>query len=569
MTISAITETERKYDVDETLQLPALAGLGAAVAAEPVTLRAVYFDTADGRLAARAMTLRRRTGGKDAGWHLKFPGDAGRTEYGVPLVPEPKNAKPTARHDPFGTGEPPAEIRNLVRAVIRDEALIEVARLTTRRTVLTVTVAPHTLHKTGTKISKKRKKGSKNGEASTRAAALDIEPQVEIADDVVSATDVHTGILRVWREWEAELLSGAPEDESTRTALLDAVEERLLAAGASPSVSASKLARATGRTSLLAGAAASPPDGTPGPADKASTALQVVSPVLADLVTRLVEADPHVRLDEPDSVHQMRTLVRRLRSVLAAFGNVLREDATDPVRQGLNRLGDVLGTVRDTEVRRMRAVTLLENDEPAEPGADVLRASALLHRRLVDDALGEYGAHLGELYDYLDSAEYFALLDDLELLVSRPPVTESALLRARKVLKKVLETQGKRATKKLAAATSPGSDGIDLGALHEARKASRRLRHVAEALTDSAHPVFGKKVAALGDAAEAVQDVIGEHRDSVLFLEHLLDTAVEASKAGEDTVGYGVLSERERVNAAATLGQLDDVVASLRAATER
>ncbi|WP_242418751.1 CYTH domain-containing protein, partial [Frankia sp. CpI1-P] len=38
-----------------------------------VTLDAVYYDSDDLRLARNQITLRRRTGGHDAGWHLKLP----------------------------------------------------------------------------------------------------------------------------------------------------------------------------------------------------------------------------------------------------------------------------------------------------------------------------------------------------------------------------------------------------------------------------------------------------------------------------------------------------------------
>src|SRR4051812_43951376 len=49
-------------------------------------LHATYFDTAELDLAAADLTLRRRTGGDDAGWHLKVPiGDSRRAEIGLPL----------------------------------------------------------------------------------------------------------------------------------------------------------------------------------------------------------------------------------------------------------------------------------------------------------------------------------------------------------------------------------------------------------------------------------------------------------------------------------------------------
>src|SRR6478752_5689948 len=82
-------EIERKYEATPRTGLPDLtraAGV-ASVTDEGVTeLDAVYYDTPDLRLAADALTLRRRTGGADAGWHLKFPVASGiRDEIRAPL----------------------------------------------------------------------------------------------------------------------------------------------------------------------------------------------------------------------------------------------------------------------------------------------------------------------------------------------------------------------------------------------------------------------------------------------------------------------------------------------------
>ena len=82
-------EIERKFDVEETFTLPDLSRVpGVASVADPVehTLEAAYHDTADLRLARAKVTLRRRTGGTDAGWHVKLPASAGaRRELHSPL----------------------------------------------------------------------------------------------------------------------------------------------------------------------------------------------------------------------------------------------------------------------------------------------------------------------------------------------------------------------------------------------------------------------------------------------------------------------------------------------------
>jgi inorganic triphosphatase YgiF len=83
------TEIERKFDVDGSFALPDLTCLPRVAAAdEPVEhrLEAAYYDTADLRLARARITLRRRTGGSDAGWHLKLPvADGIRDEIRAPL----------------------------------------------------------------------------------------------------------------------------------------------------------------------------------------------------------------------------------------------------------------------------------------------------------------------------------------------------------------------------------------------------------------------------------------------------------------------------------------------------
>jgi inorganic triphosphatase YgiF len=73
---SRYLEVERKFDVDEATQAPSFDGIAEVVRVEHAatqSLDAVYFDTPARDLALNRITLRRRTGGLDAGWHLKLP----------------------------------------------------------------------------------------------------------------------------------------------------------------------------------------------------------------------------------------------------------------------------------------------------------------------------------------------------------------------------------------------------------------------------------------------------------------------------------------------------------------
>ena len=189
------TETERKYDVPAGFALPSFDGAGGVRQlgeAQTHELDATYFDTDDLRLARSKRTLRRRTGGEDAGWHLKTPaGASSRTEHRLPLTEG---------------DDVPAELGAEVRTIVRTRPLRPVARLRT--------------HRVETPLRDEQ----------GRTLAL-------VAQDRVGAeTD---GGAQQWEELEVELVDGGPE-------VLEAVEGLLRAAGATPAAGPSKLARALG-----------------------------------------------------------------------------------------------------------------------------------------------------------------------------------------------------------------------------------------------------------------------------------------------------------------------------------
>src|SRR5664280_602865 len=115
------SEVERKFDADPGALLPDLSGAAAAVSeAVESQLDATYFDTVDTRLARYRITLRRRTGGDDAGWHLKLPaGLDERTEVRLPLG--------------RATRKVPVALAAEVRALVRDRPLVPIAVLRTTR----------------------------------------------------------------------------------------------------------------------------------------------------------------------------------------------------------------------------------------------------------------------------------------------------------------------------------------------------------------------------------------------------------------------------------------------------
>lgn len=197
-----IVEVERKFDVDVDTSLPNwgdIPGVDAVTAGEVRMLDARYFDTADGALARAGVALRRRTGGPDAGWHVKGPrqGD-GRLELGWPL------------------GEIDAIPDAVATTIARwtDELLTPLARIENARTAYYLTGPDGVV--------------------------------AEFVDDRVRATDLRQGVQREWREWEMELGPAAPADAAGRDAFFAAVERAVRAAGGRDAASDSKLARALG-----------------------------------------------------------------------------------------------------------------------------------------------------------------------------------------------------------------------------------------------------------------------------------------------------------------------------------
>jgi hypothetical protein len=205
-------EIEQKFDVDEDFQRPdfdGIPGFPGLRAAAPVThhLSATYFDTPDLSLAAAKITLRRRTGGTDEGWHLKLPkGTDTRREIHAPLCSE------------VSPDTVPADLAARVAEVTAGAPLAPVAILSTERTVVTLTVDGSAVAEVADDmVTARRLAGSGSGSGSGSVSGED-GPELR------------------WREVEVEVPRADP-------ALQEAVAAALKAAGARPAGHASKLAR--------------------------------------------------------------------------------------------------------------------------------------------------------------------------------------------------------------------------------------------------------------------------------------------------------------------------------------
>ncbi|MEU5953807.1 CYTH and CHAD domain-containing protein [Streptomyces sp. NPDC047525] len=515
-------EIERKYDVEADAALPDLTGVAGVVDVVDkgvVELDAVYHDTTDQLLLSDSITLRRRTGGDDEGWHLKLPvslAQGVRDEIRAPL-----------------SDAVPPELAGLVRSRVRDAGLVPVMRLLTARDLR------HLLDAKGALLA-------------------------ELSIDRVRAERLtEGGGTSEWAEIEVELADGADP------ALLDRIEKKLKKLGVQRSSSASKLAKAQADTALsetrqrLAEGTLKPAKARKGKADEQYIVIQLkdsaVQPdpvtaadhVLAYVRTQrdaLVALDPDVRRDVPDSVHQMRVATRRMRSAFRSYRKLLDRAVTDPIGDELKWLAGELGVDRDQEVLAER----LTHRVDAVPGTLLLGP---VRARLQIWGVAGAGDARSRTVAALEGQRYVQLLNSVDALLADPPLRKAAAASPDKALPKAVRKDYARLEARIehALALEPGEER-DV-AMHGARKAAKRARYAGEA----ARPALGKSAKRFAKRMKAVQKVLGDHQDSVVAREALRNLAVQAHAAGETSFTWGLLYGQEEATAAERENELPGV----------
>lgn len=446
-------EVERKFDVVESTVSPSFDGIAAVAHVETSptqTLDATYFDTPIHDLARNKITLRRRTGGSDAGWHLKLPaGPDARTEVRLPLDAS------------AGIDAVPGELTDVVLAIVRDRPLQPVARITTRRESQVLYDAART-------------------------------PLAEFSNDHVTAWSTRGSedtdsapTEQEWREWELELLEASGLANGTAgVELLNRLSNRLLDAGAAPAGHGSKLARVLGTPAPLNGGA--PPE-------------DPLQRSIAEQVRELVVWDRAVRADAYDAIHQMRVTTRKLRSLLRDYQESFGLAEQGWVLDELRELAGILGVARDAEVLAERYEGDLDGLAP-----ELVRGP--VRERLVGGARRRYQTGLRRSLIAMRSQRYFRLLDSLDLIAAETPgaamAGEPAPVTIDAAYKKV------RKAKKAAAQVDrehPDDQHLRDEAIHRIRKRAKRLRYTASATGAAVVSERAKAVQSLlGDHQDSV-----------------------------------------------------------------
>jgi CHAD domain-containing protein len=406
-------EIESKFDVAPDFVIGDLTGLlnsGGHVQTSTVDLLSTYHDTPDEGLLRSRLTLRRRTGAADTGWHLKVPGAGFRTELRWPLA---------------GNDTLPDELRALIRPFTGGRAVHETVQLKVIR---------------------------------TRYQVIDTDGalRLEFADDEVKAMGVGSEVTTPrWREVEVEL------GPSGTTADLERASELLTQAGAYPSRASSKLFRAL--HGLPRASEVDPGTAAGALADYLYTQCDALT--AGHFAISLKPFEPEATVEPHEAVHQTRVATRRLRALLRTFAPLFETERATRLEAELKWFAAELGEVRDREVLRTRLARAVD-DLPA------YLVVGPVAQRIDEVLLAELRQHADALLATMRDVRYRILLADLAEWRVHPPFTPAASKPARSLSEQVAAAEHKLA-KRLKRAGAKQAADEELHAARKAGKRAR------------------------------------------------------------------------------------------------
>jgi CHAD domain-containing protein len=170
-------------------------------------------------------------------------------------------------------------------------------------------------------------------------------------------------------------------------------------------------------------------------------------------------------------------------------------------------------------------------------------AARVQQSRLKEELRGEEDARRT-----VGDARYLRLVDALHALLADPPLAAEAGEPADRVLRKAVRRSGRRLLHRVDDARQAGAEQAH--ALHEARKAAKRVRYTAEVAADT----LGSPAEDLVACMEHVQDVLGDVQDTDVTRAWCARMGREAMAAGENPFAFGRLHALEEARADSASG---------------
>jgi CHAD domain-containing protein len=282
------------------------------------------------------------------------------------------------------------------------------------------------------------------------------------------------------------------------------------------------------------------------PAGRRASVAQLLRHEIAAHAGELVQRQPDAREDRPDGVHAMRVATRRLRSVLATGRPFVDREVTDPLRDELGLLADVLGDARDAEVQAERVGQAV--DDLVEERSDLDWEADHVRPALLGPLVSRRDKAVRVLRVALESERYAQLVARIDALVSAPPLTAEAEREIDDAYRRRVRHELRRLKKRMKASQDDELDPDQRQAtLHGARRAVKRARYAVEAV----EPVYGKRARKLARRLKKLQSQLGRLQDSVITRDYLHDLARQPDSGVDPPVALvaGAIIEREATQA--------------------
>ena len=244
-----------------------------------------------------------------------------------------------------------------------------------------------------------------------------------------------------------------------------------------------------------------------------------------------------MRRQAPDAVHQARVTCRRLRAALGTFGPLLDPAATGPVRVELRWVARTLGDARDAEVVHLRLSRLVDDPDVSVVGP-VRRRMERLFRVRTESA----DADVAETIAF---PRYSDVLARLGRLVDDPPWTGAAQVGVDEAVPPLVRRDYARLDRRVARVGATTSGVEHDVAVHEVRKAAKRLRYACEAV----EPAYDDSATLALEATTRITKALGERQDTVVSRRVVRGLAASAAAAGESAATYHQLEAREEQRA--------------------
>lgn len=291
------------------------------------------------------------------------------------------------------------------------------------------------------------------------------------------------------------------------------------------------------------------PGKAPGPLQATDSFALAGRSVMWSQVERLLARETVIRDPaESDALRRYRVATRRLRAAIRLFRPAYSTRDTRPLREGLSDLADVLGAVRDIDVRlgHLKAWA-----------ADRGGAAAEAVRPMIEEWVRDRERAAAALARELDARRHRRLLERLVAFVTATSAEKTGGSPRRPGRLTVDRTASSLWTSfETVRAYGPAIPWADLRTLHEVRVEAKRLRYAIEFLS----PILGPDHRLLVERLVALQDHLGA----------LNDAAVEAAAVRSFlSERHLSLTDEQRAAAAAYLDDRERAAGRLRRGVRR